>query len=54
MFRTITIPSQKLKPYKLVAGETPNCYRYRNNYFYLDVVCVNGKPTGLLVSFGAR
>lgn len=54
LFRTNTIPAQNLKPYKLVTGATPNCYRYRNNYLYLDVVCVNAKPTGLLVSFGAR
>lgn len=53
-FRTNTIPSQNLKPYKLVVGSTPNCYRYRYKYMYLDVVCVRGQPTGLLVSFGGR
>lgn len=54
LFRTTTIPAQNIKPYKYVPGATPNVYRYRNNYLYVDVVCVNGQPSGLLVSFGAR
>lgn len=54
IFRTNTIPSQNLKPYKRVEGAIANVYRYRNDYFYLDVVCSNGQPSGDLVSFGAR
>lgn len=53
-FRTYTIPNEGLKPYKKVSGATANCYRYRNKYFYLDVVCKNKNPSGELVSFGER
>ena len=53
-FRSVTIPKQNLEPYKKVLGATANCYRYRNSYLYLDVVCVNGQPSGNLISFGSR
>ncbi len=53
-FRTFTIPNEGLKPYKKVSGATANCYRYRNKYFYLEVVCKNKKLSGELVGFGNR
>ena len=53
-FRNYTIVKEYLKPYKKVIGATPNCYRYRNKYYYIDVVCINGRPSGEIVSFGAR
>lgn len=53
LFRSTTIPNLKLQPVKKVIGATPNVYRYRDAFYYLDVQCINGKPYGELVSFGS-